>query len=324
MYFVVNLVAGKAAISDKLGKIIDEFIKADFQVTVHTTQSGDDAADAARYACEQHFDLLVCAGGDGTLSQCLQGIMRCEKRIPIGYIPAGSTNDFAKSLGIPKDTMEAVRIITSGTPMPCDIGSLNGVYFSYIVAFGAFTNITYETSQQIKNIFGRSAYFLNGITQLTNINSRLMRIEYDGNVIEDNFVFGMVANTASVAGLFSMNDFMLDDGQFEVVLIKKPANPLQLQRIIHSLLNMSEDIDRDYIRFFRASRIMFISLNGEPISWTRDGEYGGEFSVNTICNHNRAVSFISDKTNGFNLSDGDGSEFASDERYELLPEITDI
>ncbi len=292
LYFIVNLLAGRANIGDKLGEIIDEFNKADFEVTIHITQSGTDAADSAKYACENGFDLVVCAGGDGTLSQCLQGIMKSKNRLPVGYLPAGSTNDFARSLGIPKNTMDAVKWITNGTPTPCDIGCFNDDYFSYIAAFGAFTNIAYETSQQIKNMLGHVSYVLNGLTQLTTIRSKKMRIEYDGNVVEGDYIYGMVTNSASVAGLLSMNDFFLDDGVFEVTLIKKPSNLVQLQQIVHSLLNISEEIDKDYIKFFRTNKITFTSLSDEEITWTRDGEYGGNSVENVVSNCQRAVSFM--------------------------------
>ena len=297
VYLIINLTAGKAVISEYLGKIVDEFIKTDYEVTIHTTQSSDDAVYAAKYACENGFDLLVCAGGDGTLSQCLQGVMQCEKRVPIGYIPAGTTNDFAKSLGISKEPIAAVKTITEGKLMPCDIGGFNDKYFTYIVAFGAFTNITYETSQQFKNIFGHTAYVLGGLWQLTNIRARHMRIEYDGIIIEDEFVFGMVSNTASIGGMITMNEYMLNDGQFEVMLIKKPANPMQLKHILTSLLNINSDIDREYIRFFRTDKITFISLDDDPPAWTRDGEYGGTAAVNMIVNHRNAVSFMVNEGN---------------------------
>ena len=310
LYFIVNLYAGKAAIAEKLGMIIDEFTQFDYEVTIHTTQSGDDASRAAEYACSAGFDLIVCAGGDGTLSQCLQGIMNSSNRIPIGYIPAGSTNDFAKSLGIPKDTMAAVHRIIRGKPVPCDVGGFNNQYFSYIVAFGAFSNIAYETPQNVKNVLGHSAYFLNGIKQLSSIKSRPMRIEYGDNVIEDEFVFGMVTNTASVAGMLSMKDFLLDDGMFEVVLVKMPSNPMQLQNIVRSLFNMTGEIDKEYIKFFRTDRIKFKSLCNEPVTWTRDGEYGGDYITNTIVNYHRAVSFIVDdsiiKISDSGFPDGDG------------------
>ncbi|MCQ2491164.1 MAG: YegS/Rv2252/BmrU family lipid kinase [Ruminococcus sp.] len=292
LYFIVNLLAGRATIGDKLGEIINEFNKANFEVTVHITQSGTDAADSAQYACGGGFDLIVCAGGDGTLSQCLQGMMRSGRRIPIGYLPAGSTNDFARSLGIPKSIMDAVKWITGGTPTPCDIGAFNDEYFSYIVAFGAFTSVAYETSQQVKNVLGHVSYILNGLTQLSTLRSKSMRIEYDDNVIEGDYIFGMVTNSASVAGLLSMSDFYLDDGVFEVTLIKKPANLIQLQQIVHSLLNISVEIDKDYIKFFRTNKITFTSLDSSEITWTRDGEYGGNAAENVICNCQRAIPFM--------------------------------
>lgn len=279
-------------IGDMLGDIINAFTKAGYEVTAHPTQDSSDASRAAAYACANGYDLLVCAGGDGTLSECLYGVMSSESRIPIGYIPAGSTNDFAKGLGIPKGIMESVQWILDGTPTPCDVGGFNDGYFTYIVAFGAFTNVTYETSQQIKNIFGHAAYIFSGLMNLTNIRAKRMRIEYGDTVLDDEFIFGMVTNSSSVAGLLSFNDFLLDDGQFEVTLIKKPANIIQLQRILHSLLNIKEDIDRDYIKFFRTDEITFTSLSDEPITWTLDGEYGGDDTVNKIVNNRKAVSFI--------------------------------
>lgn len=292
LYLIVNLVAGKAMISENLGNIINEFTKIGCEVTVHTTQSGQDAADSAYYACESNFDILVCAGGDGTLSQCLQGIMKSQNRLTVGYIPAGSTNDFAQSLDIPKNIMDSVQWIIDGKPTNCDVGRFNDDYFMYIAAFGAFTNITYETPQKIKNTLGHAAYILNGLMQLTSIRSKRMRIEYDDNIIEDDFLFGMVTNTSSVAGLLSINDFMLDDGVFEVVLIKKPTNIVQLQRIVHSLLNIKEETDKDYIKFFRTSKITFTCLDDEPATWTRDGEYGGDSMKCVISNCQKAVSFM--------------------------------
>ena len=297
IYFIVNLVAGKAEIGEHLGEVIEEFNKSDFEVVVHVTQNSMDAIISASYACENNFDMIVCAGGDGTLSQCIQGVIKSRITMPVGYIPAGSTNDFARSLGIPRTTMEAVGRITSTSPTLCDIGQFNDSYFTYIVAFGAFTNVTYETSQQLKNTFGHSAYIVSGLMQLTSIRSKHMRIEYDGNIIEDEFIFGMVTNSASVAGLLSMNDFLLDDGMFEVTLIKKPTNIMHLHQIISSLINISEEIDKEYIKFFRTDKIVFTSLNNEPITWTRDGEYGGNASVNTItCLHKAIPFFVEDKS----------------------------
>ena len=289
-YFLVNLVAGKAVINKKLGKVIDIFVKEDFEVTVHTTQSGDDAAVQAVYACENGYDLLVVAGGDGTLSQCLQGVMGCGKKLPIGYIPAGSTNDFAKSLGIPSDQFKAARLITKGRPALCDVGGFNGGYFSYVAAFGAFTNITYETSQKVKNVFGHAAYIAGGAAHLGSIKAKPMRIEYEGNTIEGDFVYGMVTNTASVAGMINMKNFLLDDGIFEVTLIRKPKNAAELGKTALALLK--NDMTDKNIVFFRTNEVTVTNLSDKPFSWTRDGEYGGEEMVNHICCHKKAVPFM--------------------------------
>ncbi len=292
LYFIANLVAGRANIGEKLSEIINKFNQADYEVTVHITQSADDAVERAQYACENGFDILVCAGGDGTLSQCLHGMMKSSQKIPVGYIPAGSTNDFARSLGIPKLSLEAADWIINGAPKDIDIGLFNDKYFTYIAAFGAFTNVTYETSQSVKNIFGQIEYLLNGITQLHTLRSKKMRIEFNDEVLEDNYIFGMVSNTGSIAGLLSMNDFQLNDGLFEVMLIKTPSNLVQLQRIIHSLLNISEEIDREYIRFFRTSDITFTSLGDAKISWTLDGEFGGDAEVSRIRSLKQAIPFM--------------------------------
>lgn len=292
LFFIVNLIAGKATIGNMLGEIIDEFNKADYEVTVHITQSGTDACEKAEYACTNGYDLLVCAGGDGTLSQCIHGIMNSERRIPVGYFPAGSTNDFAKTIGFPKNAADMAKWITEGSPMNIDLGGFNDQYFTYVAAFGAFTSVTYETPQQIKNVLGHISYALYGLTQLTSLHSVRLKIEYNGNVIEDDFIYGMVTNSGSVAGLLSMKDFQLDDGLFEVTLIKKPANIVQLQRIIYSLLNISEEIDREYIKFFRTKSIKFTALNDEPMSWTLDGEFGGNSRVNTIVNYEKAIQIM--------------------------------
>ncbi len=307
LFFIVNLIAGKATIGAMLGEIIDEFVKAGYEVTVHITQSGTDAREKSHYACINGYDIIVCAGGDGTLSQCIHGVIESGIRIPIGYLPAGSTNDFGRTLGIPKTPMEAVKWITEGNPIQIDIGSFNNRYFTYIAAFGAFTNVTYETSQQVKNLFGHASYILNGLAQITNLRSKKMRIEFNDTVLEDDFIFGMVTNSGSVAGLLSMNDFLLDDGVFEVTLIKKPANIVQLQKIVHSLLNISEEIDREYIRFFRTDKITFTALNDEQISWTLDGEFGGDSAVNVVENRCKAIEFMKGDLNQSIFSDPDAT-----------------
>lgn len=293
LYFILNLQSGKATISSKLALVIDMFTKAGYEVTARPTQERMDACAAAKYACGQGFDIIVCSGGDGTLNEVIQGVMRSENRLPIGYIPAGSTNDFARGVGIPRNIIDAVQWIIDGKEYPCDIGSFNDKYFTYIAAFGAFTEVTYETSQQVKNVLGHVAYVLNGISRLKNIKSYHMRITYDEETIEDNYIFGMVTNSSSVAGLLSLNEFLLDDGLYEVTLIKTPSNPLDLQRIIHSLLNIDIDIDTAYIKSFRTSKIKFEC--SEEIQWTIDGEFGGSYKSVDICNNKQAIVLMADR-----------------------------
>ena len=271
----------------------EAFTKAGYEVTARPTQERMDACAAAKYACGQGFDLIVCSGGDGTLNEVIQGVMRSEKKLPIGYIPAGSTNDFARGVGIPRNIIDAVQWIIDGKKYPCDIGSFNDKFFTYIAAFGAFTEVTYETSQQVKNVLGHVAYVLNGISRLKNIKSYHMKITYDDEIIEDNYIFGMVTNSSSVAGLLSLNDFLLDDGLYEVTLIKTPGNPLDLQRIIHSLLNIDIDIDTAYIKSFRTSKIRFEC--DDELQWTIDGEFGGAYKTVDVCNNKQAIELMADR-----------------------------
>lgn len=292
LYFIFNLQSGKATIGSKLGSVIDMFTKAGYEVTARPTQERLDACAAAKYACNVGYDLIVCSGGDGTLNEVIQGVMKSKDKIPIGYIPAGSTNDFARGVGIPKGIEEAVQWIINGKPYPCDIGSFNDKYFTYIAAFGAFIEVTYETSQQAKNMLGHAAYILNGLTRLKSIKSYHMSVTYDTGTIEDDYIFGMVTNSSSVAGLLSLSDFLLDDGLYEVTLIKTPSNPLDLQRIIHSLLNIDIDIDTAYIKSFRTSKIKFEC--DEELQWTIDGEYGGSYKVTNICNNKQAIELMTD------------------------------
>ena len=293
LYFILNLQSGKATISSKLAVVIDMFTKAGYEVTARPTQERMDACAAAKYACGQGFDLIVCSGGDGTLNEVIQGVMRSENKLPIGYIPAGSTNDFARGVGIPRNIIDAVQLIIDGKKYPCDIGSFNDKFFTYIAAFGAFTEVTYETSQQVKNVLGHVAYVLNGISRLKNIKSYHMKITYDDEIIEDNYIFGMVTNSSSVAGLLSLNNFLLDDGLYEVTLIKTPGNPLDLQRIIHSLLNIDIDIDTAYIKSFRTSKIRFEC--DDELQWTIDGEFGGAYKTVDVCNNKQAIELMADR-----------------------------
>lgn len=311
-YFIFNLQAGrqpvkvvKTSMGGDLAEIIDKFTKSGYEITARPTQDRGDATTASKYACDMGFDLLICAGGDGTLSECIDGVMQSKNKIPVGYIPMGTTNDFSKGLGIPDKTIEACDWIIEGlknnTFLSCDIGSINKTrYFTYIAAFGAFTNVTYETSQHWKNIFGHSAYFVNGASKLTTIKSRHVRIEYNGEMIEDDFAFGMITNTKKVGGLFNCNNFLLDDGIYEATFVKTPSNFMQLQKILVSLFNGERPEETDYIRYFKTGKLKITSLDGQPLAWNLDGELGGEFLECEIENNQKAVTFVIGNTQEVN------------------------
>ena len=256
---------------------------------MHTTQEREDATKVVREQAK-YYDLVVCSGGDGTLDEAVTGMMQSEVRTPLGYIPAGSTNDFANSLEIPKDMIQAAKTAVLGVPFSCDVGEFNGDYFIYVAAFGIFTDVSYATSQELKNALGHVAYILEGAKRLHTIKSYHMRVEYDGNEIEGDFLLGMITNSTSVGGFKNMTgkDVKLDDGMFEVTLIHKPKNIIELNTIIASLTNLKDETD--LIDSFRADSVKFYSE--EEIPWTLDGEFGGDHKEVQIKDHCKAVDIM--------------------------------
>ena len=289
LLFVVNGHSGKGQIKNKLLDIIDIMIKEGYHVQVHTTQEREDATKVVREQAK-YYDLVVCSGGDGTLDEAVTGMMQSEVRTPLGYIPAGSTNDFANSLEIPKDMIQAAKTAVLGVPFSCDVGEFNGDYFIYVAAFGIFTDVSYATSQELKNALGHVAYILEGAKRLHTIKSYHMRVEYDGNEIEGDFLLGMITNSTSVGGFKNMTgkDVKLDDGMFEVTLIHKPKNIIELNTIIASLTNLKDETD--LIDSFRADSVKFYSE--EEIPWTLDGEFGGDHKEVQIKVHCKAVDIM--------------------------------
>lgn len=289
LLFIFNPHSGKAQIKNKLLAIVDIMVKAEYEVTVYPTQS---RSDASRMAGEQaaNYDLVVCSGGDGTLDEVVSGMMECPRRIPLGYIPAGSTNDFANSLKIPKDMEKAAQIAVGGRKFSCDVGKFNEKPFVYVAAFGIFTEVSYSTKQEWKNILGHAAYLLEGAKSLHSIASYHMRVEHDGEIIEGEFIFGMITNSNSVGGFKNMTgkNVELDDGLFEVTLIHMPKNPMELNAILASLTNLIDDTD--LIDSFKSSQVSFLSE--EEVPWTLDGEFGGSTREVTVRNEQRALDIM--------------------------------
>lgn len=260
---------------------------------VYPTQSrGDATRVATQYA--SHFQRIVCAGGDGTLSEVVTGLMQVENPPLLGYIPFGSTNDCATTLDLPKiPTLAASLAAKDGIPRPSDIGKLNENPFVYVAAFGAFTQVAYETPQDLKNTFGHLAYIMEGIASLPTITPYHIKVEYDGNVLEDDFYFGMVSNALSIGGirLPKSEQVVLDDGLFEVDLIKRPISIADVANGFQSLRPQTIASGLTNARIhLKASHLVFTSE--EPIPWTIDGEFGGKQTVSEVINCPKALTII--------------------------------
>ncbi len=292
LLFVFNPHSGKGLIKNKLLEIVNIMVKAEYEVVIYPTQAAGDALKKVQ-AEAKDFDLVVCSGGDGTLDEVVTGMMQSEKKVPIGYIPAGSTNDFAASLDIPKNMVTAAEVAVGGEAFPCDVGEFNGDSFIYVAAFGVFTAVSYQTDQGLKNILGHAAYILAGAKSLMDIKSYRMRVECNGKVYEDEFIYGMITNSLSVGGFKNLTgkNVLLDDGLFEVTLIKRPKNPLELREIIQSLTSKRDDSDLIYTA--KADCVRFYPY--EVIPWTLDGEFGGNHQGVEIYNHQKALEIMVNK-----------------------------
>lgn len=293
MLFVYNPKAGKEHIRESLADLLDEFAARDYRITIVPTRRRDEAREVVAGRGDQ-YDLVVCSGGDGTLDEVVTGVIESGIRTPIGYIPAGSTNDFGESLGLPKDLLEAGVIAVDGRGFSCDMGSFNDDVFVYIAAFGLFTDVSYETDQDMKNVLGHMAYILEGMKRLSSVKSYALKVTSGNLVIEDEFIFGMITNSRSVGGFKNITgkNVELDDGEFEVTLIKMPHNPVELNSIMVSLLN--RDIDSNLMYCFRTGEVTVESE--EPLAWTLDGENGGTHTKAVIKNLHHAVEIRVEST----------------------------
>lgn len=291
IYFIYNPHAGKGQIGSRLNEIIQTLAGSKNELTVVPTTGYLDAMERIK-DLPQIYDLVVCSGGDGTLDEVVTGMMKRspKERIPVGYIPAGTTNDFARSLEIPRNMVSAAQIAVSGRPFACDIGSFNEDFFVYIASFGIFTDVSYSTKQEMKNVLGHMAYILEAMKSLYNIKSYWMKVSSEEMEFEGEFLFGMVTNSRSVAGFKGLvrNEVIFDDGVFEVTFIKRPRNPLELQEILSALL--IAELNSKYMYSFRTKRLVIEAE--EKVPWTLDGEFGGEHSQVVIENKQKALQII--------------------------------
>ena len=289
LLFIYNPKAGKGQIKNRLMDIIDIFVKNGYEITIYPTQKAGDAIEVTKDR-DKDYELIVCSGGDGTLDEVVTGMMMCEQKTAIGYIPAGSTNDFANSLHIPKNMIKAATVAVNGKRFACDIGSFNEDSFVYIAAFGIFTDVSYETDQQMKNVLGHMAYIMEGMKRISAIKPFHYKVYYEDKVLEDDFIFGMVTNSISVGGFKRITGkyVELDDGVFEVTLIKVPKNPVELNTIAAALL--MRDIDTDLMYCFKTDKVTFEST--QDIPWTLDGEFGGNHKQVLIENKRQALEIM--------------------------------
>ncbi|WP_251449011.1 diacylglycerol/lipid kinase family protein [Vermiculatibacterium agrestimuris] len=292
LLFIYNPHAGKGRVRGKLAGILNAFTRSGQLVTAYPTQGPGDAARCARELSPDHDRIAVC-GGDGTLHEVITGLMELPEsaRPPIGYIPAGTTNDFARNLGLPKGMEEMAALAASGEPRSVDIGRLGERYFTYVAALGAFTDVSYNTPQQFKNIFGHLAYVLKGASELANLQSYPLRVEHDGGVLEGDFLYVMVSNTVSVGGLIGLpaEEVSLDDGLLEAVLVRMPQTVAQMNAAIYALARQEYDQDSG-VTGLHSSR--FLITCAKPVPFTLDGEFGGAYTQADIAAVNTPIRIV--------------------------------
>ena len=298
---LLNPKAGKADVKKRLLEIVDLFVKSGYDVTVRPSQKKREISQIIKKEGSK-YGLVVCCGGDGTLNETINGLMTMPfadeetaalNRPILGYIPTGTTNDYASSLQLPKDIIEASKVILEGYTYLCDVGTFNERYFAYIAAFGVFTDISYKTPHKSKIIFGKIAYFIQAIKTKIKLKSYHLSIETPDRQFEGDYIFGMVTNSKFVAGFKEIDSekIRMDDGLLEVMLIKTPRNLKELNKIISSFL--MQDKNCEFILRFKTDQLNIISPTQIP--WTIDGEYGGNDRDVTIKNKKKAIKIIAKK-----------------------------
>ena len=289
MLFVMNPFAGQRRANRYLADIVSIFNRGGYEVTLYMTAGpGDGAAKVEQ--CASQADLVVCAGGDGTFNETVTGVMRSGVPVPIGYIPTGSTNDFAASLGLPTGILQAARQIVEGAPVRYDVGRFGDRYFSYVASFGAFTRTSYSTPQNVKNALGHTAYLLEGLQELSQIRKLHVRFDTGEQTVEDDFIFGAVSNSTSVGGILTLDPKQVDmrDGRFELLLVRAPRDLMELHECIRAL--KTQKYNCSMITFLPASRV---EITADPqMPWTLDGEKEPGHEHVTVENLHHAISLI--------------------------------
>ena len=289
MLFILNPCAGMRRANKALGDILGIFNRAGYDTQVYVTGGPLDAVDAIR-RLGLKTDLVVCCGGDGTFNETITGIMELGLNTPIGYIPAGSTNDFASSLKLPTDLLAAAKQIVAGQPQPLDIGLFEDRYFSYVASFGAFTKASYATPQTVKNALGHTAYMLESIKELSQLRTTRVRLELDGEPLEDDYLFGAICNSTSVGGILTLDPNQVDmgDGKFEVLLVRAPRDLLEITECIAAVQKQQYNCR---MMTFRSAKEVKVYTNSDMI-WTLDGEKAPACGHITVTNLHHAIQLM--------------------------------
>ena len=294
LLFVLNPYAGMRRANKLLPEILEIFNKAGYDVTCRITAGTGDCTEQVNRLAKE-MDLVVCAGGDGTLNETITGLLRSGVDIPIGYIPAGSTNDFASSLKLSSNILQAARDIVEGEPVSYDVGKFGDRYFSYVASFGAFTRASYSTPQNIKNALGHTAYILEGISELSQIKPEHLRFELDDRIIEDDFIFGAISNSTSVGGILTLDPKQVDmgDGLFELLLVRTPRDLIELSECIKAV--QSQNYNCSVITFVPTSHVQ-VTANPN-MNWTLDGEKEAGHETVEVSNLHHAIRLMRRKEN---------------------------
>lgn len=285
-FVILNPKAGKTRSKTMLFDIVKELCENEYLVTSAITLYGGHAKDLAEKAAKDGYDLIVVSGGDGTLKEVTEGVVKSGKKTPIGYVPSGSTNDFAISTGISSNTKKAMQDIIEGSNYLMDIGKFSDKYFNYVASFGAFTSVSYKTPQASKNALGHLAYVIEGIKDIGSITPYHVKFETNGKVYEGDYSFGAIGNSTSIGGLIKIKEELvsMSDGIFEVLLIKQPQNPVELSVVLHGLT--FSDFSDPMFEFFKASKIKITT--DEDFDWTLDGEFEKGKKEIEVSNENKA------------------------------------
>lgn len=280
MLFLYNRHAGKDRNWTSLSEIIETLTQQGYLVTTYPSQYSGDVGEAAR-RWGANYDRIVVAGGDGTLNQVVSGLLQVPNAPPVGYIPVGTTNDFSRNLSLPGGLLNLAETAANGVVRPCDVGRCNGRTFLYVAAFGAFTEVSYDTPQKVKNLLGYTAYLLESVKYLGSIKPYQIRVEYEDQVLEGTYLYGMVSNSTSVGRFrnFPPGNPLLDDGLLEVTLISPPKDIFELEQLSRMLL-LNGEVVSPMLTTFSTAEVTIIC--DKEIPWTVDGEFGGAHTTAEI------------------------------------------